>query len=766
MDKKAKQVIGVISLVLVIIFICGILVFAQSNILKGAPNPFNKPSQDYSEKLNLSSLNLINRSLVSDSYYDPAHKKYYSVIYPKPVNIKNLEGKYEPYEIVTDFIFDEDNLILSWNDKSVTLEVYTKNSQGKKEKIKDKVKTEKDELDLKTDIQKGKGYIYYNHTLNKNKQPSKIGYDLITENVNCKIDGYKLICDEQVINFEEAVFTQNLSLELKNNYIEFSGDDLSYIDPSITLTVENASGDWGQVEYRNVLNNYNYDDNDLTRIGAEDNVNDDLIRGWVIFDVDIIDDTANINDADLYLHVESSGINTAGCSDSDIDLRFYEMDAEDFDETPDTEDEELWMWNNISADTFYGAISSLDSSDQGSTISKDLGPNGEIEVESLIDGVPEDEFMVGIKVEPSDEVAATNCNIDIEDTPADINLPYLVITYTIPDIFSPSTTASATSPPGGASYVFGNITNESVQLTLCCSDSGSGCKLGYPKYCLDITNTCSPLTNYSSLINISTGGVSYIRYQSYDIFNNSESIQSKTIKINKNYTQNVSLFVNNVHVWNHSSYFARQKTSNDFSQQLNDALSNCTEDALGYCIIPLIIHSDSEGRINLTSVNIYFNITEYRWNSTGLSGLSTYKTRIKATDGLLNSSYDGSDSDFSIGTPNDTHKYFVKDSSGNAVAWLGSQGNIVLRGRCFSGGSCNSPGANSFIIANNTDDHVAFINSSGDLCIEKGDCSDQSTSCNPMRNAFIIRNSSNYNMSYIDFDGDLCLTGRLYEHAL
>jgi parallel beta-helix repeat protein len=115
--------------------------------------------------------------------------------------------------------------------------------------------------------------------------------------------------------------------------------------------------------------------------------------------------------------------------------------------------------------------------------------------------------------------------------------------------------------------------------------------------------------------------------------------------------------------------------------------------------------------------------------------------------------------------PNDSSKFYIKNSSNNNVAWLGNKGNIVLKGRCFSGGNCNNPGVSSFIIKNLTNVNVAFINSTGDLCIIKGDCSDSNATCNPLRNAFIIKNLSNYNMSYINYDGDLCLTGKLYENS-
>jgi YD repeat-containing protein len=116
--------------------------------------------------------------------------------------------------------------------------------------------------------------------------------------------------------------------------------------------------------------------------------------------------------------------------------------------------------------------------------------------------------------------------------------------------------------------------------------------------------------------------------------------------------------------------------------------------------------------------------------------------------------------------PNDTHKFLIKNSSSDTVAWLGDGGNIVLRGSCFSGGSCDSPGSGgNFIIQNSDSQNVAFINSTGDLCVESGDCSDLSGSCNPGTGAFIIRNSGGTNVSYIDYNGDLCLTGGLYENS-
>lgn len=115
--------------------------------------------------------------------------------------------------------------------------------------------------------------------------------------------------------------------------------------------------------------------------------------------------------------------------------------------------------------------------------------------------------------------------------------------------------------------------------------------------------------------------------------------------------------------------------------------------------------------------------------------------------------------------PDDAYKFYIRDASGNNVSWFGSEGNIVLKGSCFAQSTCTTNDGSSFIIGNSTDSTTAFINSTGDLCIEQGDCSDLSASCNPSSDAFIIRNSSSSNVAYIDYNGDLCLTGGLYENS-
>jgi hypothetical protein len=102
------------------------------------------------------------------------------------------------------------------------------------------------------------------------------------------------------------------------------------------------------------------------------------------------------------------------------------------------------------------------------------------------------------------------------------------------DLTAPTTTASATS--NGGAYTFDTWTGYNVSVTLSCADNagGDGCAGGYPKYCVDTTNTCNPVsagTSYTVPVEISTEGISYIRYYSSDVSSNAETVQSSTIKI-------------------------------------------------------------------------------------------------------------------------------------------------------------------------------------------------------------------------------------------
>jgi hypothetical protein len=180
--------------------------------------------------------------------------KFVKTQYMGQVNIPISEGSkhYAPYSDVTNFTITDNQMIIEWWDKNVTLEFYDKKND-KKEKFKDKNNTKKQELNFSSKKAKHKTSYYFTHntTKEKNKQPDKFGYEITSSNgVDCKVSGYKLVCDEQVIDFTQAVVEQGLTVEMNDSnlsemFIEISGDSLEYIDPVVTYDYNNdeASGE-------------------------------------------------------------------------------------------------------------------------------------------------------------------------------------------------------------------------------------------------------------------------------------------------------------------------------------------------------------------------------------------------------------------------------------------------------------------------------------------------------------------------------------------
>jgi hypothetical protein len=105
------------------------------------------------------------------------------------------------------------------------------------------------------------------------------------------------------------------------------------------------------------------------------------------------------------------------------------------------------------------------------------------------------------------------------------------------------------------------------------------------------------------------------------------------------------------------------------------------------------------------------------------------------------------------------------NASGYAVAWFDGFGSLNLKGNCSISANCVAP-QDSLIFLDSNKTTVAYIDSSGNICLESGSCSDNQSSCDPSEDAFIVQDSLGYNLSYIDFSGEMCLTGSLREGVL
>ena len=694
--------------------------------------------------IDFSNLEIFDRSENSDTY-SIGNGTYVSIISSALINMKDMNGVYRPYEEVTSFTATEDELILKWNNKSVNLKLYTKDKDNNKEKFSEKDYMKKRDLKFKTNIEKKRGGYYFNHTLDKTKQPKKIGYEIVTENVDCFVERYSLICDEQKINFEQAVFEQNLTVEINNDFVEISGADLSYIDPVITQyawLTHTYCDDQGSSP------GFDFDPDVLNDIGTDEiSGGREYCNGLIEFPVTgfstQLEQTWQIDSVYFSIKTTASVISDEG---NGVAVDFCIIDnIENYDTSPDTETEREDIYNRLescSSTDFLFAYSFLESGDNTrySWRIDNLDSKVASEIIDNMDGSPSNSLSIGMEGETdtNDEE-----KVDFYDEFDGTDAPYITVNYHLPtpttthsatsppgsgayssntwtndnvqhsiscgvectyvqycttsssctpggnygvnedvtissegttyfrwrgvytgtstyygsisqyidkiDKTAPTTTATATSPLGGANYAFGTETNEDVQITLSCSDgSGSGCNTGLSKYCLDIDNTCTPATVYSSMLDISTLGTSYIRYSGEDNVGNAESVKSSKIIIEKDYPTNTSVYINNSEFWSLGGYLEDTETIGDFTLELNNFLSNCVADSEGYCDIPITIHSDKSGIINISNIDINYNINEYSWDITNLPWLSTYKTRIRATDGYFNSSWDESDADFNI----------------------------------------------------------------------------------------------------------------------
>ena len=94
---------------------------------------------------------------------------------------------------------------------------------------------------------------------------------------------------------------------------------------------------------------------------------------------------------------------------------------------------------------------------------------------------------------------------------------------------TPATSASGVKSDSSA-YTFGLISSSYVNISLSCSP-GVGVPCDTTLYCTDSANTCTPAAVYSSPVQVSSQGSTYIRYKSNNTYNNSETVQNKTLLI-------------------------------------------------------------------------------------------------------------------------------------------------------------------------------------------------------------------------------------------
>ena len=151
-----------------------------------------------------------------------------------------------------------------------------------------------------------------------------------------------------------------------------------------------------------------------------------------------------------------------------------------------------------------------------------------------------------------------------------------------------------------------------VNVTLSCDDStGSGCNSTY--YCNDTSDVCTPNVLYTGIpIYIDTVGTSYVRYNSVDNLNTTESVSSRTIVTSTLYC-GMTFNANSINTLTTDRFI---NGSNCFNITAENVTINCA----GFDII---------GNNSLNTIAIYsnkFNTTVKNCNISGFNvGVQYYK---------------------------------------------------------------------------------------------------------------------------------------------
>jgi sporulation protein YlmC with PRC-barrel domain len=150
------------------------------------------------------------------------------------------------------------------------------------------------------------------------------------------------------------------------------------------------------------------------------------------------------------------------------------------------------------------------------------------------------------------------------------------------------------------------------------------------------------------------------------------------IRLFSGITQNVSgvwLEVGNEdgnYEFNQTEKFLTENETEDFSAVLQNYISNvCTANPWENCTIPLTVHSNTSGEIEISDIDIEF--TDYWWNTSSIKEATTYRINITPTDTTSNGSSSISANDFTIShnAPNLTLNYpatSYSDSSSDPVS--------------------------------------------------------------------------------------------------
>ncbi len=480
---------------------------------------------DYENEYSIDNQVLVNATSDSIVYYDSESDSYQAHIYGNGVNLETDEGDYQLYAEATDFKVEPYSFTLEWlDDREVEFNIYIK-KDGEKTYLSDLTDEEFKELNFTTNMEDQFIGFYYDHKLNA-VGIDAVGYDIVTKGIECigSQKDYILSCGQQTFSYSQAVNEQNLSVLISDNNVEYSGEDLSYIDPTVTLSSYSGGGSSTCVAWDTYSSDYQVDNepggtNQLL-VGLDEKTNGvEIWRCYVYFDTTSLSTDYDITGVEFEYNVNY--IDDAYSSSTCDNYEAHKMDEDDCDDwTPNDQDEMECMYDAIDDGSEYADDSSVD--EDWNTFDFDSGANSQLES----DVASGHNFFVGLMGFSSVENADEDCYMEVWNDDRVVENPKLVVQYTV-DNTAPVTTATATAD--GDPYSYNTWSWYNVINTLSCSDDDSGCD--YTKYCN--VGSCIPSSTYSSPVTISSEGTTYFRYRSWDNMGNEESIKQQKIKIDK-----------------------------------------------------------------------------------------------------------------------------------------------------------------------------------------------------------------------------------------
>ena len=110
----------------------------------------------------------------------------------------------------------------------------------------------------------------------------------------------------------------------------------------------------------------------------------------------------------------------------------------------------------------------------------------------------------------------------------------------------------------------------------------------------------------------------------------------------------------------------------------------------------------------------------------------------------------------------DTDKFIVKNALGEKVAWVGNQGNVVLKGILEKNSNFPETGHSEFVVKKANGEKLAAIDTNNGNMYIKGNAYPNQTLMYPY--VFMVISQSFNDHAYIDKTGDLWMTGKLYQN--